>query len=64
MPNRRIYARAEDLEEVKQDVRDIRKNALPHLACEIKKIDRKIYYILGALAILIPLVCVILQRLL
>ena len=56
------YAKAEDLAEVKEDVHEIRHNELPHLRAETKGLSRKVYYILGALAVLIPLVVIILER--
>lgn len=52
MANRQKYARVEDLQEVKQDIKDIKENHLPHLACEIAKLR-------GNMKILIPLVCAI-----
>lgn len=54
MPNRQKYARVEDLQEVKQDVKDIKENHLPHLACDIAKLR-------GNMKILIPLVVAILS---
>lgn len=49
-------------EELKEDIEDIKDNHLPSIYGSISKLRDKIWYVLGALAILVPLVIAILVK--
>lgn len=48
--------------ELKEDIEDIKDNHLPTIYRSISKLKEKVWWVLGALAILIPLVTAILMK--
>lgn len=64
MPRRVKYARQDDLELVMLDVKDIRNNDLKHLAKELKHLSRNVFYLMGAVAVILVFVGAILSAVL
>jgi hypothetical protein len=56
MPNRRLYARIGDVDEVKRDVREIKENHLPHLQSRLSKIQGELYIIIPLIIAILSLV--------
>ena len=49
-------------EELKEDIEDIKDNHLPTIYRSISKLKEKVWYVLGILAVLVPLIVLILAK--
>ena len=58
----RKYTQKEDLEPIKEDIRELKQDVKTIRDNDIKHLNQKVWYIVGILTILIPVIGLILQK--